>query len=103
MKLGYLGDIVKYARNQRYNTQTQREAYQRNINEVFKKQINYILNAEKIPLIENDEEEVKEKNIHENDDNEEMKYNFDEENDYKKKNSMAFMRNEIYPNRKTKK
>ena len=103
VKLGYLGDIVKYARNQRYNTQTQREAYQRNINEVFKKQINYILNAEKIPLIENDEEEVKEKNIHENDDNEEMKYNFDEENDYKKKNSMAFMRNEIYPNRKTKK
>ena len=28
VKLGYNGDIVKYARNQRYNTQTQREAYQ---------------------------------------------------------------------------
>ena len=100
VKLGYNGDIVKYARNQRYNTQTQREAYQKNINEVFKKQINYILNAEKIPLIENEEEEIKEKNINEND-NEEMKYNFEEDN--KKKNSMAFMRNEIYPNRKTKK
>ena len=102
VKLGYIGDIIKYARNQRYNTQTQREAYQRNINEVFKKQINYILNAEKIPLVENDEEETKEKNVNEND-NEEMMYNFEEENDYKKKNSMAFMRNEIYPNRKTKK
>ena len=102
VKLGYIGDIIKYARNQRYNTQTQREAYQRNINEVFKKQINYILNAEKIPLVENDEEEIKEKNVNEND-NEEMMYNFEEENDYKKKNSMAFMRNEIYPNRKTKK
>ena len=32
-----------------------------------------------------------------------MKYNFDEENDNKKRNSMAFMRNEFYPNRKTKK
>ena len=31
VKLGYEGDIVKYARNQRYNTKTQREAYQRNI------------------------------------------------------------------------
>ena len=102
VKLGYNGDIVKYARNQRYNTQTQREAYQRNINEVFKKQINYILNADKIPLVEAEDDEMKEKNGNEND-KEEMKYNFEEENDYKKKNSMAFMRNEIYPNRKTKK
>ena len=102
VKLGYNGDIVKYARNQRYNTQTQREAYQRNINEVFKKQINYILNADKIPLVENDEEEIKGKNGDDND-TEEMKYNFEEENDHRKKNSMAFMRNEIYPNRKTKK
>ena len=100
VKLGYNGDIVKYARNQRYNTQTQREAYQRNINEVFKKQINYILNADKIPLVENDEEETKERN---DNDNEEMKYNFEEDYDSKKRNSMAFMRNEIYPNRKTKK
>ena len=53
-------------------------------------------------MVENDEEEIKEKNVNEND-NEEMMYNFEEENDYKKKNSMAFMRNEIYPNRKTKK
>ena len=100
VKLGYNGDIVKYARNQRYNTQTQREAYQRNINEVFKKQINYILNSDKIPLVENDEEETKERN---DNDNEEMKYNFEEDYDSKKRNSMAFMRNEIYPNRKTKK
>ena len=102
VKLGYNGDITKYARNQRYNTQTQREAYQRNINEVFKKQINYILNADKIPLVENDEGENMEKSEDDNE-NEEMKYNFDEENDNKKRNSMAFMRNEIYPNRKTKK
>ena len=100
VKLGYNGDIVKYARNQRYNTQTQREAYQRNINEVFKKQINYILNSDKIPLVENDEEETKERN---DNDNEEKKYNFEEDYDSKKRNSMAFMRNEIYPNRKTKK
>ena len=102
VKLGYNGDIVKYARNQRYNTQTQREAYQRNINEVFKKQINYILNADKIPLVENDDVETKEKIVNENE-QEEMKYNFDEENEFKKRNPMAFMRNEIYPNRKTKK
>ena len=102
VKLGYNGDIVKYARNQRYNTQTQREAYQRNINEVFKKQINYILNADKIPLVENDEIDIKEKYESNDSENEEMKYHFEEEND-KKKNSMAFMRNEIYPNRKTKK
>ena len=54
VKLGYEGDSVKYARIQRYNTQMEREAYQRNINEVFKKQINYILNADSIPLDEND-------------------------------------------------
>ena len=105
VNLGYKGDIVKYARNQRYNTQTQREAYQKNINKVFKKQINYILNAENIPLVENDGEEIKERNDNEGSENksEEMKYNFDEEIDNKKRNSMAFMRNEIYPNRKTKK
>ena len=33
---------------------------------------------------------------------EEMRYNFDEENDNRKRNSMAFMRNEIYPNKKKK-
>ena len=91
VKLGYNGDIVKYARNQRYNTQTQREAYQRNINEVFKKQINYILNADKIPLVENDDVETKEK-IGNDNDQEEMKYNFDDENEYKKRNPMAFMK-----------
>ena len=31
-----------------------------------------------------------------------MKYNFEEEMDNKKKNSMSFMRNEIYPNKKKK-
>ena len=104
VKLGYEGDIVKYARNQRYNTKSQREAYQRNINEVFKKQIDYILNADSIPLDEkesdsdkNDEDKNGEENNHE-----EMRYNFDEDMDNKKKNSMAFMRNEIYPNKKKK-
>lgn len=107
VKLGYEGDIVKYARNQRYNTKTQREAYQRNINEVFKKQINYILNSDKnIPLDENDsdtdnnEEEIMNDVSQSN--QEGMKYNFDDELDNKKRNSMAFMRNEIYPNKKKK-
>jgi len=107
VKLGYEGDIVKYARNQRYNTKTQREAYQRNINEVFKKQINYILNSDKnIPLDENDsdtdnnEEEIM-NNVSQSN-QEGMKYNFDDELDNKKRNSMAFMRNEIYPNKKKK-
>ena len=107
VKLGYEGDIVKYARNQRYNTKTQREAYQRNINEVFKKQINYILNSDKnIPLDENDsdtdnnEEEIINDVSQSN--QEGMKYNFDDELDNKKRNSMAFMRNEIYPNKKKK-
>ena len=107
VKLGYEGDIVKYARNQRYNTKTQREAYQRNINEVFKKQINYILNSDKnIPLDENDSEEDKNEEEIMNDvsqsNQEVMKYNFDDELDNKKRNSMAFMRNEIYPNKKKK-
>ena len=106
VKLGYEGDIVKYARNQRYNTKTQREAYQRNINEVFKKQINYILNADSIPLDENesDSENGDEENLNEISQNnqEGMRYHFDDELDNKKRNSMAFMRNEIYPNKKKK-
>ena len=106
VKLGYEGDIVKYARNQRYNTKTQREAYQRNINEVFKKQINYILNADSIPLDENesDSENGEEENLNEISQNnqEGMRYHFDDELDNKKRNSMAFMRNEIYPNKKKK-
>jgi hypothetical protein len=52
-KLGYEGDITKYARGTRMNTKLQRDAYQKNINEVFKKQINYITN-ENIPLEESD-------------------------------------------------
>ena len=52
VELGYKGDIVKYDRNQRFNTKNQREAYQKNINEVFKKQINYILNGNEIDLNE---------------------------------------------------
>ena len=107
VKLGYEGDIVKYARNQRYNTKTQREAYQRNINEVFKKQIDYILKADSIPLDENDSysENVEDDNLNEisQSNQEGMRYNFEEELDNKKRNSMAFMRNEIYPNRKPKK
>ena len=105
VKLGYEGDIVKYARNQRYNTKSQREAYQKNINEVFKKQIDYIVNGDKIPLDENesDSENNDEDMGNESQNNqEEMRYNFDEEIDNKKRNSMAFMRNEIYPNKKKK-
>ena len=105
VKLGYEGDIVKYARNQRYNTKSQREAYQKNINEVFKKQIDYILNGDKIPLDENESDsENNEEDIGNDSQNnqEEMRYNFDEEIDNKKRNSMAFMRNEIYPNKKKK-
>ena len=106
VKLGYEGDIVKYARNQRYNTKTQREAYQRNINEVFKKQIDYILKADSIPLDENDSysENVEDDNLNDisQSNQEGMRYNFEEELDNKKRNSMAFMRNEIYPNKKKK-
>ena len=106
VRLGYEGDIVKYARNQRYNTKTQREAYQRNINEVFKKQIDYILKADSIPLDENDSdaENCADENMDDITQNnqEGMRYNFEEELDNKKRNSMAFMRNEIYPNKKKK-
>ena len=106
VKLGYEGDIVKYARNQRYNTKTQREAYQRNINEVFKKQINYILNSDSIPLDENESENGGENGYNAMEIGEEeeggMKYHFEDEMDNRKKNSMAFMRNEIYPNKKKK-
>ena len=104
VKLGYEGDIVKYARNQRYNTKTQREAYQRNINEVFKKQINYILNSDSIKLDESESDIGNENGYNnvKNDDDEGMKYHFEDEMDNRKKNSMAFMRNEIYPNKKKK-
>ena len=106
VRLGYEGDIVKYARNQRYNTKTQREAYQRNINEVFKKQIDYILKADSIPLDESDSDgdNCADENMDDITQNnqEGMRYNFEEELDNKKRNSMAFMRNEIYPNKKKK-
>ena len=57
-------------------------------------------------MIENDNdldninEEIK-KDIYQNEP-EEMRYNFDEDIDNKKRNPMAFMRNEIYPNKKKK-
>lgn len=53
-KLGYEGDITKYARGQRMNSKLQRDAYQKNINDVFKKQINYITN-EDIANVDSDE------------------------------------------------
>lgn len=40
--MGYQGDITKYARGDRVGTSVQREAYQQNINEVFKIFIDYI-------------------------------------------------------------
>lgn len=42
VELGYEGDITKYARGNRIGTSAQRETYQQNINEVFKKFIDYL-------------------------------------------------------------
>lgn len=101
VELGYEGEITKYARNQRFNTKTQREEYQRNINEVFKKQINYIINNPSLD-VSDDESSDDDKNINQYADyteNQNEYYYNDEDNN---KKSMAFMRNVIYPNKKKK-
>ena len=41
-ELGYEGDITKYARGDRIGTSAQREAYQNNINDLFKKFVDYL-------------------------------------------------------------
>jgi hypothetical protein len=103
-ELGYEGEITKYARNQRFNTKTQREEYQRNINEVFKKQINYIINND-IPLNEDSSDDEYEAKVNQYADQSQLtnanEYYFTEESE-KKKKSMAFMRNIIFPNKKKK-
>jgi hypothetical protein len=60
-KLGYEGDITKYARGTRMNSKLQRDAYQKNINDVFKKQINYITDS-RLQLEESDEDDDDELN-----------------------------------------
>ena len=50
VELGYKDDIVKYARNQRFNTKSQREAYEKILMNYL--QINYILNGNEIDLDE---------------------------------------------------
>ena len=100
VELGYKGDIVKYARNQRFNTKSQREAYQKNINEVFKKQINYILNGNDIDLDEDKSDGEYENPMIEKEDGEEREYYNFVDDCKSKKNSMSFMRNVIYPNKK---
>ena len=128
VELGYKGDITKYSRNQRFNTKTQREAYQRNINEVFKQQIYYIIGNDKrskedknkndginnnlngavnvYDIDDSDEEKMNgdiliDINDSYEDNNIDEYYNYDLEKNNKKSN-MSFMRNEIYPNKKKK-
>jgi len=54
-QLGYEGDITKYARGMRMNSKDQMEEYQKSINEVFKKQINFMTNDFGQNIIESDE------------------------------------------------
>jgi len=44
VKIGYEGDLTKYSRGTRMSAKLQRDAYQKSINETFKKQINFITN-----------------------------------------------------------
>ncbi len=73
--------------NQRFNTKSQREAYQKNINEVFKKQIKYILNGNEIDLDED-------KSDQDDDNNPYLKKNDKEENKYS--NLTSFKKNFVY-------
>ena len=93
VELGYKGDIVKYARNQRFNTKSQREAYQKNINEVFKKQINYILNGNEIDLDEDKSDDDDDNNpyLKKNDEEENKYYNFMEDDDWKNKKTQCLL------------
>lgn len=102
-ELGYEGEITKYARNQRFNTKTQREEYQKNINAVFKKQIDYIINNPSLDQSDVSIDEEKEKEMNQYADYSQMnssEYYFND--DDKNKKSMAFMRNIIFPNKKKK-
>ena len=104
VELGYEGEITKYARNQRFNTKTQREEYQKNINAVFKKQINYIINNPSLDDTDISIDEEKDNEINQYADYSQSnnnEYYFNDEND-KSKKSMAFMRNLIFPNKKKK-
>ncbi len=84
-ELGYEGDITKYARGMRMNSKVQRDAYQKNINEVFKKQILYITTKEPQDFEdESEDEEV-----------EQVEQSIFEE-DEEKKRGLGFMRNETY-------
>jgi hypothetical protein len=55
-KLGFEGDITKFARNSRMNSKHQRDAYQGVVNSVFKKQIDYIT-ANDLSLEESDDDD----------------------------------------------
>lgn len=82
------------------NSKLQRDTYQKNINEVFKKQIQYIT-GENQDMYHSDSEESEDENLFENN-----YYNqtidLDEEDP---KKGLNFMKNEIYsnPNNKKKK
>lgn len=96
---GYEGDITKYARGTRMNSKIQRDTYQKNINEVFKKQIHYLTNENPDNYI-SDSESSDYENLFETHSN---NYIDLEEEDPKK--GLNFMKNEIYsnPNNKKKK
>jgi hypothetical protein len=98
-ELGYEGDITKYARGTRMNSKVQRDAYQKNINEVFKKQINYITNEYANSINYSDESSDEEEEEKNNLANEELSLN---EKDDKKK-GLGFMRNEVYTSSNKKK
>jgi hypothetical protein len=99
-ELGYEGDITKYARGMRMNSKVQRDAYQKNINEVFKKQIQYITGGEGMisNYTDDSSDEEEEKNIYADTNPQE-----DEVPEEDKKKGLGFMRNEIYTNTNKKK
>jgi hypothetical protein len=97
-ELGYEGDITKYARGARMSSKVQRDAYQKNINDVFKKQIQYIKgeNIQTISDDSSDEENENTKFVSESDKVIKLKETADTFED--KKKGLGFMRNEIYAN-----
>jgi len=83
-QLGYEGDITKYARGMRMNSKHQMEEYQKQINEVFKKQISFMTNDFGQNNIESEESSEGEENDLFDDNHEERQCNDEIFNEAKK-------------------
>ena len=97
-ELGYEGDITKYARGARMSSKVQRDAYQKNINDVFKKQIQYIT-GEINQVVSDDSSDEENQNVNIIPESEKVISLKDTGESFEdKKKGLGFMRNEVYAN-----